>query len=369
MATKRLEERFAYQGGQVDRAGARPVIRDVLLCGATSANRRRYRKEAFAGDGVKKYADRPVYLDHGDGKSGRRYGDQVGWVRNPRLNAAGMPIGDLEVKPKHPLAEQLLDDAQNDPKAVGMSHVANCKTATARDGWEEIESIESIESVDVVLDPATTNGFFENRNRAMPLTIKALLEALIKHPKVKSHQVGPLKALAEDAMLGDMPSTMDAPPADDADPADGVKDAFSAACMSVIGQALDGEMEPKDALAKLKEMLLAHGKVNGKAAPADDAAAAAAAEEAKKKPVDVLGILKECRAECGPDFTPGEALLETLCALPDAAKRKALLVEHKTYAKAGKEQPRSGAPRNQQTRTEESKVPTDGKAFAASIRD
>src|SRR5687767_1782926 len=111
MGRKLITERLAFSGGRVDRTGPRPVVREVLLCGPESANKRRYQREAFAGERIKRYAGVPVYLNHGEPRKSRRYEDRIAKVVNPRHRASdGMPVGDLEVRPKHPYAETFLDD-------------------------------------------------------------------------------------------------------------------------------------------------------------------------------------------------------------------------------------------------------------------
>jgi hypothetical protein len=157
---KRFIERMAMSG-RVDRTGKYPVIRGVLLCGSSSLNRRRYKPEAFAGDRVKRYNSKPVFLNHGDGRTSRDYRDQMGWVENPRLRSDGMPEGDIAIKPTHPLAETVLWDAEHRPSNVGMSHVANCETRPGADGWDEVIEMIEAESVDLVVGPATVKSLFE----------------------------------------------------------------------------------------------------------------------------------------------------------------------------------------------------------------
>ncbi|HJZ59069.1 MAG TPA: hypothetical protein VKE74_29260 [Gemmataceae bacterium] len=69
----RIVEKFDFSAGRVDRSGPRPLICGVLLCGAVSANRRRYKAEAFAGKRIQCYADRPVYINHGNGRTDNSY--------------------------------------------------------------------------------------------------------------------------------------------------------------------------------------------------------------------------------------------------------------------------------------------------------
>lgn len=270
---KRFAEKFAYEGGKVDRSGPRPIVRGVLLCGPVSANRRRYGKEAFAGDQVKKYADRPVFLNHGEGRSGRRYEDQVGWIRNPRLRADGMPIGDIEVKPKHPLAAQFLDDAEHDPRAVGMSHVAHADSRRATDGWEEVHFIDRVESVDVVLDPATTRGLFESTRRrpAVTLTIRKLVSAVLQRRRATESTKTAARRLlreAEDLGLDDSPVDDAENPdagddaqdddASDADVSDAVTSGFKTAIAKIVDKCLSGKMDWADGKAKVDKLFDAH---------------------------------------------------------------------------------------------------------------
>ena len=162
-----MTETFGFSGGQVDRTGAYPVVKNVLLCGPSSANRRRYRPEAFAGGRVDRYANVPVFLDHAAARDSRKFAEKIGTIENPRLRGDGMPIGDIAVNSGHPLAEAFLFDAQHKPAACGMSHVAQCDTRSGKDGVEEIIELIAAESVDIVLQPATTRGLYESRMATM----------------------------------------------------------------------------------------------------------------------------------------------------------------------------------------------------------
>ncbi len=373
MGAKRLTERFAYQGGKVNRTGPRPVISGVLLCGPTSANRRRYRKEAFAGEGVKKYEGKPVYVGHPTGRDERTYGEQIGWIRNPRLRADGMPVADIEVKPKHPLAEQFLDDAETHPTAVGMSHVANCQTRPAEDGWEEVMSIESVESVDVVLNPATTTSLFEQKGNTVKISLKQFVERF--GPKWGVKKWATATKLVEDFGAPADAPVMDAPPDDAAGDEGDLKTALMAALAPILDDAFESGDSAK-ACSALKDFIKMHSKhtgtgdvpaVDGDSDDADDDDDDTETEEsAKPKLADPWAVLKECREVCGPEFIPGDAMLKALSRTPDEADRKALLAEHKAITSAQYQRPQSGRP-TAATKTDET-VPTDGKKFAESIR-
>jgi len=80
-----------------------------------------------------------------------------------RLDEAGGLFGDLFYNPKHPLAEQLLWDAEHAPHNVGLSHNVLART-TRRGKTVAVTEIVSVLSVDLVADPATTRGLFEEQS-------------------------------------------------------------------------------------------------------------------------------------------------------------------------------------------------------------
>lgn len=259
-----ITERFAFSGGKVDRSGPRPIVRGVLLCGATSANRRRYRKEAFAGDRIRKYEGRPVFLNHGDGRAPRRYEDRIAKVINARRRGDGMPIGDLEVRPRHPYAEAFLDDAANDPNSLGMSHVAHAKSSRAADGWEDVNSIESVESVDIVLHPATTKGLYEQTNPRRGVTtvstVRRLIEQVLSDNRAPRRIRAAARALREElAPTGEMDA-----PADDpgGEAGDKITAAFKAAALALVEKAFDDKSQINAVLSKLRKMFTTHTVVS-----------------------------------------------------------------------------------------------------------
>jgi hypothetical protein len=66
----------------------------------------------------------------------------------------------LHFNPKHSLSEQLVWDAQNASKNVGLSH--NVLARVSRTGDDTVvDAITKVQSIDLVADPATTSGLFE----------------------------------------------------------------------------------------------------------------------------------------------------------------------------------------------------------------
>jgi|SRR6185295_14356416 len=358
MACVLLQERFAFTGGKVKRpgvdgyTGAYPIVEGVLLCGSISANKRRYKPEAFAGDRVKRYNDRPVFFNHGKRNETRGYEEKGGSIENARHRADGMPIGDLAVNPEHPLAKAFLFDAEHKPGSCGMSHVAHCETVRSADGWDEVTEMVEAESVDVVVGPATTKGLFESKGgAAVKITIKTLAERIVKHPKSTTEQCTRMKALAE----GEYGLREVEEPAADAEPASEIDKAFESLMSAHLSEMIAGSTTVDDFCKKIKALAKAH---KGKEEPKDEPA-----EPPKegKQPADYPTILRECAAQ-GYVATADE--LEMLALQPDAAKRKAFIEGQRAKVKAeevksGGRRPGAGSPPagSTTTVTEERAIP------------
>jgi hypothetical protein len=139
----------------------RGVLRGVKLLGLRSRNGRRYEESALR-KAIGLYEGSKVNVNHPvrDPLAPRDYRDRLGIVRNVRVEPGQGLFGDLHYNPSHPLAEQLAWDAEHAPENVGLSH--NVLARTRRDGQEiVVEAITRVQSVELVADPATTAGLFE----------------------------------------------------------------------------------------------------------------------------------------------------------------------------------------------------------------
>jgi hypothetical protein len=144
---------------RVDRAAG--VIRGVKLLGLTSRNGRRYREDALA-ETVALYEGAKVNVNHPKGHplAPRDYQDRLGIVHSVEFRTGEGLFGDLHFNPRHMLSEQLVWDAEHAPQNVGMSH--NVLARTKREGDETVvEAITKVQSIDLVADPATTSGLYE----------------------------------------------------------------------------------------------------------------------------------------------------------------------------------------------------------------
>jgi hypothetical protein len=144
---------------RVDRAAG--IIRGVKLLGLTSRNGRRYREAALV-EAAGLYEGAKVNINHPKGHplSPRDYQDRLGVIRGVEFRAGDGLFGDLHFNPKHALSEQLVWDSEHAPQNVGLSH--NVLARIARSGDETVvEAITKVQSIDLVADPATTAGLFE----------------------------------------------------------------------------------------------------------------------------------------------------------------------------------------------------------------
>ncbi|MDZ4820468.1 MAG: hypothetical protein SGJ20_15990 [Planctomycetota bacterium] len=145
-------------GLRIDRAAG--LLRGVKLLGRHSRNGREYppatlTRAAALYEGVKVNVNHPK----GNPQAPRDYQDRIGAIQNVHARDDGL-FGDLRFNPKHPLAEQLLWDAEHAPHQVGLSHHVQARTAR-RGETVIVEEILAVHGVDLVADPATTRGLFE----------------------------------------------------------------------------------------------------------------------------------------------------------------------------------------------------------------
>lgn len=162
--TQAIQEFIDSRGAALRVDAAAGVIRGVKILGLASRNGRRYSPAALE-NAASLYDGAKVNVNHPKGvpTAPRDYQERIGVLRNVVFrdgDDAGGLYGDLHYNPRHALAEQLAWDARHAPENVGLSH--NVLAVTTRRGDAVVvESIEKVQSVDLVADPATTRGLFE----------------------------------------------------------------------------------------------------------------------------------------------------------------------------------------------------------------
>ncbi len=183
--TEILQEFCDCRGVSMRPDGSSGVLRGVKILGLESRNGRSYLPEALS-QAAALYEDAKVNVNHPRGSltAPRDYRDRIGAIRNVTAKPEGL-FADFHFNPKHPLAEQLLWDAEHAPENVGFSH--NVEARTARRGDRVVvEAITRVQSVDLVADPATTRGLFEaTRDAASGRPWASTLQTLKReHPEL-----------------------------------------------------------------------------------------------------------------------------------------------------------------------------------------
>jgi hypothetical protein len=142
---------------RVDRTSG--VIQGVKLLGTVSKKGREYPLGVIT-KAAPMYEGMRVNIDHVDPGQRRSLRDRIGIVKNVAIKEDGL-YGDFYFNPKHALAEQIAWDAENAPQNLGFSHDTR-GVVRNRGGRAVVESIEKVLSVDLVANPATTDGLFED---------------------------------------------------------------------------------------------------------------------------------------------------------------------------------------------------------------
>ena len=178
---------------RVDRE--RGIIYGAKIISPVSENKRYYKPSAVK-EALSLYEKRAINTDHPD-KPGdsRSVKETFAWLENVRQDEDGGARGDIHLlDPNDPFSIKLMNAAEKNPSLFGLSHNAEGEGYTDERGVFVVERITRVHSVDLVTDPATTRGLFEDRN--MPCTIRTVLEAASKKlPAARKKTAGRLKRL------------------------------------------------------------------------------------------------------------------------------------------------------------------------------
>ena len=137
------------------------VIKDVLVLGINSRNRRRYKPDAMKRasllyEGVAVFLDHPTNEDRE--RKGRAAEDRFGVLRGVHFQESngGQLRGDLQYLTTHPMAPRVAEDLQRGLNFFGLSHLADGTGSTEKGtGITMVESIDRVIEVDLVTNPAT----------------------------------------------------------------------------------------------------------------------------------------------------------------------------------------------------------------------
>lgn len=139
------------------------VIKNVVILSEHSLNKRNYtedcqRKATTIFEGMKSF------VDHGKDGENRKVRDLIGYYSNVHYVAEEKKTkGDLNLIPDEPETGKILKMAETMPHLVGNSIHARGRYNT-KDGIDVVEEIIEAFSGDIVTNPATTKGLFEEKN-------------------------------------------------------------------------------------------------------------------------------------------------------------------------------------------------------------
>ncbi len=160
------------------------LLRGVKVLGLSSRNGRVYPAETLL-KAMPLYEGAKVNVNHpaGNPTGPRDYRDRMGVMRNVATRPEAGLFADFHFNPKHPLAEQLVWDAKHAPENVGFSHNVQAKLARRGQEWI-VEEILQVQGVDLVADPATTRGLFEQ----LQATSSGLVWGELSQNLLKAHR-------------------------------------------------------------------------------------------------------------------------------------------------------------------------------------
>ena len=140
--------------------GDTTTLKNVLLLGKNSTNRRDYSDEALRA-AVPMFEESEVFVGHTRDGSNPTFDRSMGITRNPMLAQDGIR-GDHSFPTKHRLAEDLVWRATHAPKGLGYSIDADTAWNYDSKGRQQVHAIERLYSTDLVTRPATSKGMTED---------------------------------------------------------------------------------------------------------------------------------------------------------------------------------------------------------------
>lgn len=158
------------------------ILKDVLILGAKSANKRVYTSDAMR-NAIPLYENACVYINHSNGE--RKLEDRFGTAKNVRLTENGL-ISDIEVLITHPMFAVVKEAYDLKTAKIGCSHDAVGSGVVGTDGITTINQIIKVKSVDLVSGAATTRNLRESEDLELislkeeNITLKETVENLTK---------------------------------------------------------------------------------------------------------------------------------------------------------------------------------------------
>ncbi|HMF12669.1 MAG TPA: hypothetical protein VKE94_10200, partial [Gemmataceae bacterium] len=242
--------------------------------------------------------------------------------------------------------------------AIGASHNAIGEGADDADGVFVVQHIAEVRSVDLVTEPATTKGLFEQRGRQpVAIKIKQLFEnswkkyarRVTKRPRLAGYMKALVEQDDEDLMDQDAEGLDEVPTDSD----DALSSGFEAAVSAIVSKCLGGEEDPAGCIKEIAKLLKAHHKLTNGADTAeedieeeDEEEPVKKKEEAEEQRQRIQRLERENlihRESARLGVTPDEVLMESLMDARDDKRVKKLLEREKERGGKNANPPRSGA--------------------------
>jgi hypothetical protein len=332
------------------------LIRGIKILGFKSINGRRYTPEAIV-EAYKQhlYEGIAVYVNHPDRPNDpRAIGEKLGRAINIQL-IEGELYGDLEYLESHRDAALVCEMAERMDDQLGCSHNAIGEGEDDADGIFVVRHITEVRSVDLVTEPATTRGLFEQQGRKpVAIKIKQLFEnswkkyarRVTKRPRLAAYMKALVEEDEEEMMDEDVPGEEEVP----ADHETALRDGFEAAVGKIVADCLDGDEDPGECIKKIAQLLKAHHKLTGEPDREEGDLEEEEEEEPKKEEAEeqrkrITRLEREnlIHREAGKlGVTPDEVLMEALQSAPSDKQVRRLLEREKERG-GNANPPRSGA--------------------------
>ncbi len=140
---------------------------------------------SFRRESQEAYRDAPMFVDHPPEDkpwAERSIRDRIGRLEPTEVLESGS-YGNLHLNLGHPMAEQVLWAAENDPGQLCLSH--NARATGRKQGGEWIaEGMKRLRSVDLVAAGGTTRSLFESQ-REMPMDALNLFRELLERDEAR----------------------------------------------------------------------------------------------------------------------------------------------------------------------------------------
>ncbi len=310
-----------------------------------------------------------VNIDHRrDGNGERGFLEGFGELRNVRRDGDRV-AGDLHFLKSHPAADAVCESAERFPLQFGLSHDAEGEVAS-RGGKCIVESVKKVNSVDIVGRPATNAGIFESVDPTKGKTMKTTIRKMIES---KGSVLQKKRLLEMDGESPVMDAEMELPA--ETESASGEDQIWAAFKQAIIAAVDDDKLDTKATLAKIKDILNAYDKVEGKPtakSEGGDPPADSPVAESIRLLTSKLNLMESrdtARAMLDEHGIPASETRIKLLAAASESDRKSLLEEFRSASPQqprGVQRPPFSAPLREST-GEVVKYPEDAKSFSRSI--